>query len=139
MQIGLKMMEAVNKQDMELLDDLVAPEYVNQQLKVRNREDLKKILRRQYSGFPDVHRAMEDIIADENSVWIKVKITGTHTGKYRGIAPTGKKYVMDAVPHYRIVDGKIMEGWSVWNPLYLFMKLGVIKYKGFPDEVKKPL
>ena len=138
-EIGLKMMEAVNQKNMKLLDDLVAPEYVNKQLKVRSREDLKKILRRQYKGFPDVHRTLEDIIADEDSVWIRVRITGTHTGEYRGIAPTGKKYVMDAVPHYLIVDGKIVEGWSVWNPLNLFMKLGVIEYKGFPDEVKQPL
>ena len=46
---------------------------------------------------------------------------------------------MDAVPRYRIVDGKIVEGWSVWNPLNLFKQLGVIEYHGFPDEVKKPL
>jgi predicted ester cyclase len=106
---------------------------------VRSREDLKKILKRQYRGFPDIHRTMEDIIANKNSVWIKVKITGTHNGEYRGIAPTGKKYVMDAVPHYRIVNSKIVEGWSVWNPLNLFMQLGVIEYKGFPDEIKQPL
>jgi predicted ester cyclase len=139
MEIGRKMMDAVNKQNLGLLDDLVVPEYVNQQLKVRSREDLKQILRRQYRGFPDVHRTMEDIIADEDTVWIRVKITGTHTGEYRGIAPTGKKYVMEAVPHYRIVDEKIVEGWSVWNPLDLFKQLGVIKYIGFPDEVKTPI
>lgn len=138
-EIGRKMMEAVNNQDLGLLDDLVVPEYVNQQLKVRSREDLKQILRRQYIGFPDVHRTMEDIIADDDTVWIRVRISGTHTGEYRGIAPTGKKYVMDAVPHYRIVDGKIVEGWSVWNPLDLFKQLGVIEYKGFPDEVKTPI
>ena len=138
-EIGLKMMEAVNKQDLDLLDDLVVPEYVNQQLQLRSREDLKQILSRQYAGFPDVHRTIEHIIADEDNVWIHVKITGTHTGEYRGIAPTGKKYVMMAVPSYRIVDGKIVEGWSVWNPLDLFKQLGVIEYKGFPDEIKQPL
>ncbi|UCH32441.1 MAG: ester cyclase [Candidatus Bathyarchaeota archaeon] len=138
-EIGHKMMEAVNKQDMELLDDLVVPEYVNPQLLVRTRDDLKRILRRQYRGFPDVHRTLEDIIADEESVWLRVKITGTHTGEYRGLAPTGKKFVMAAVPHYRIVDGKIVEGWSVWNPLDLFKQLGVIEYKGFPDELKQPV
>jgi len=138
-EIGRKMMEAVNTQDLRLLDDLMLPEYVNQQLKVQSREDLKQILSRQYRGFPDVHRTLEDIIADEDTVWLRVKITGTHTGEYRGIAPTGKKFVMAAVPRYRIVDGKIVEGWSVWNPLDLFRKLGVIEYKGFPDEVKQPI
>ncbi len=137
--IGRKMMEVVNKQDLRLLDDLVVPEYVNPQLKVRNREDLKEILSMQYRGMPDVSRTIEDIIADEESVWIRVKISGTHTGEYRGIAPTGKKFVLDAVPRYRIVDGKIVEGWSVWNPVDYFKQLGVIEYKGFPDEIKRPI
>ena len=137
--IGRKMMEVVNKQDLKLLDDLVVPEYMNPQLKIRNREDLKEVLSMQYRGMPDVSRTIEDIIADEDSVWIRVKIAGTHTGEYRGIAPTGKKFVLDAVPRYRIVDGKIVEGWSVWNPLDYFRKLGVIEYKGFPDEIKRPI
>jgi predicted ester cyclase len=137
--IGRKMMETVNKQDLRLLDDLVVPEYMNLQLQVWSREDLKQVLSMQYRGIPDVHRTIEDIIADEDSVWIRVKITGTHTGEYRGIAPTGKKFVMEAVPRYRIADGKIVEGWSVWNPLDLFKQLGVIEYKGFPDEIKRPL
>ncbi len=139
MEIGRKMMDIVNKQNLDLLDDLVVPEYVNHQLQIKNREDLKQILSRQYAGFPDVHRTLEDIIADEDKVWLRVKITGTHTGEYRGLAPTGRKFVMAAVPIYRIVDGKIVEGWSVWNPLALFRQLGVIEYKGFPDEIKKPL
>jgi hypothetical protein len=46
---------------------------------------------------------------------------------------------MDAVPRYRIVDGKVAEGWSVWNPLDLFKQLGVREYKGFPAEIKQPI
>ncbi|MFX1603736.1 MAG: ester cyclase [Promethearchaeota archaeon] len=139
LEIGRKMMEIVNKQDPELLDDLLVPDYMNKQLKIQSLDDLKEVLRRQYIGFPDIHRTIEDIVADENSVWIKVRITATHTGEYRGIAPTGKKVVMEAVPHYRIVDGKIVEGWSVWNPIDYLGKLGVIEYKGFPDEIVQPL
>ncbi|MHA2059482.1 MAG: ester cyclase [Candidatus Ranarchaeia archaeon] len=137
--IGRKMMAAVNAQDLSALDKLLVPDYINQQLEIRNREDLKDILRRQFQGLPDVHRELLHIIADEENVWIHVKITGTHTGEYRGIAPTGKKIVMPAVPSYRIRNGKIVEGWSVWNPLDLFKQLGVIEYKGFPDEIKQSL
>ncbi|MHA1909865.1 MAG: ester cyclase, partial [Candidatus Thorarchaeota archaeon] len=131
--IGHKMMEIVNSQDLDRLDDLLIPEYENKQLQLQSREDLKEILRRQYEGLPDVHRTIENIIADEDTVWIRVKITGTHTGEYRGIPPTNKEIVMEAVPSYRIVDGKIVEGWSVWNPLDMFIKMGVTEYKGFPD------
>ncbi|MHA2079193.1 MAG: ester cyclase [Candidatus Thorarchaeota archaeon] len=137
--IGRRMMEIVNSQDLNLLDDLLVPEYENKQLVLKGLEDLKEILRRQYEGFPDIHRTIENIIADGDTVWLHVKIVGTHTGEYRGIAPTGKKVVMEAVPSYRIVDGKIVEGWSVWNPLDMFNKLGVTTYKGFPDEVIQPI
>ena len=86
--VGRRMMEIVNNQDLEALDDLLVPDYVNKQLKLQSREDLKNILRRQYEGLPDVHRTIENIVADEDNVWIKVRIEGTHTGVYRGIAPT---------------------------------------------------
>ncbi|MHA1909010.1 MAG: ester cyclase, partial [Candidatus Thorarchaeota archaeon] len=104
LEIGRKMMDIVNKQDLDLLDDLMAPEYANHQLQVQSRDDLKQILRRQYKGFPDVHRILEEIVADEDKVWLRVKITGTHTGEYRGLAPSGTKFVMMAVPAYRIVE-----------------------------------
>ncbi|MCW3997185.1 MAG: ester cyclase [Candidatus Bathyarchaeota archaeon] len=128
------MLEAGNKQDLALLDDLLVPNYENQTLRLKSLEDLKQLLRIQYRGFPDVHREILDIITEGDKVWARVKITGTHTSEYRGIAPTGKKFVMDAVPTYRIIDGKIEEGWSVWDSLGMFKILGVIDFKGFPDE-----
>ncbi|MFX1369788.1 MAG: ester cyclase [Promethearchaeota archaeon] len=137
--IGRRMMDAVNSKNLSLLDELLAPDYQNKQLEVYSLEDLKEVLRKQYAGFPDIHRTIDDIIADEDSVWIKVRITATHTDEYRGIEPTGAKIVMEAVPHYRIVDGKIVEGWSVWNPIPYLKPLGVIEYKGFPDEIHRPL
>ncbi len=129
-----KLMKAVNNQDLEALDGLVESDYVNQQMQIRNIEEFKAVLREQFRGFPDVHRTIEDIVAEGDKVWLRVKITATHTGDYRGVAATGRNIVMPAVPAYRIVNGKLTEGWSVWNPLDLFKQLGVIEYKGFPDE-----
>ncbi len=43
------------------------------------------------------------------------------------ITPTGKKFVIAAVPMCRVVEGKIIEGWSVWDRLSLFKQLGVIE------------
>jgi predicted ester cyclase len=70
-----------------------------------------------------------------------VKLTGTHTGEYYGLAPTGKKITYTAVAICRIVDGKIVEGWGVYDMLDFYKQLGAIEYtekgkKLFPEEAK---
>jgi predicted ester cyclase len=68
-------------------------------------------------------------------VWVRFKATGTHKGEYRGLAPTGNKITVVGVEIYRIVNGKITETeWVVEDTLDLYKQLGVIEYKGFPDE-----
>jgi len=79
---------------------------------------------------------IEDIIAEGDKVWVRFKATGTHTGEYRGLTPTGNKITVVGVEIYRIVNGKVTgTEWVVEDTLDLYKQLGVIEYKGFPDEV----
>jgi len=41
------------------------------------------------------------------------KTTGTHTGEFRGLPPTGKKFTETSIDIFRIVNGKLAEGWSI--------------------------
>jgi C-1 hydroxylase len=104
--------------------------------KLRGLEALKQFGTVIFKTFPDFHETMEDIIAEGDKVWVRNTITGTHKGKYRGLAPTGKKFTEASVDIFRIVDGKLVEGWNVTDELDFLKQLGVIEYKGFPDEVK---
>ena len=70
-------------------------------------------------------------------MWIRLKGTGTHTGEYRGLDPTGKKITWEAVSIWRIVDGKVVEGWGVYDQMDFYKELGIIEYKGFPDEKRQ--
>jgi hypothetical protein len=87
-----------------------------------------------FKGFPDYHRTIEDIIAEGDKVWVHSTTTATHKGEFRGLAPTGNKITIAGVNIYRIVDGKIVEGWSVTDILDLLKKLGVNEFKVLPDE-----
>jgi predicted ester cyclase len=94
-----------------------------------------------FKAFPDWHETIEDIIAEGDKVWIRVKTTGTHTGEWMGIAPTGRKITSEMVDIYRIVDGKHVEGRFIVDQLDFFKGLGVIEYtekgkKLFPQDVK---
>lgn len=89
-----------------------------------------------WKGFPDLHVTVEDIIAEGEKVWVHIKEDGTHTGQFRGLAPTGKKVSFTTVHKWHIVDGKIVKQESVYDFLDFLKQLGVIEYKGYPDEVK---
>jgi len=128
--------EALNKRNLALLDELMAPDFIDHTYQLRGLEDFKQSLTMEIKGFPDFHMTIEDIIAEGDKVWVRLKDTATHIGEYRGLAPTGKKFTETGVLISRIVDGKIVEMWAVADELDFLKQLGVIEYKGFPDEVK---
>lgn len=88
-----------------------------------------------FVSFPDWHENINDIIAEEDNVWVYFKATGTNTGKYHGLNPTYKKITITAVQMWRLVEEKVIEKQSVADELEAFKQVGVIEYKGFPDDV----
>ena len=130
------LIEALNRQDLELLDDLVAPDYVerHQDHDVIGLERFKQFVTNLYKSFPDFHRTIEDIIAEGDRVWIRLSYKGTHMGEHRGLAPTGNKFTASGVHIWRISDGKVVETESIHDFLDFYKQLGVIEYT---DKAKK--
>jgi len=126
--------EAFNKQNGTLLDELMAVDFVEHTLQLQGLVDFKQFTTKFYRSFPDFHVTIEDIIAEADKVWVRVTYTVTHRGEYRGLAPTGKKITLTSVQIWRIVDGKVVEREGVYDHLDFLKQLGVIEYKGFPDE-----
>jgi len=119
--------EAFNKHNLALLDELIAPDYVDHPRQLRGLESYKQHLSMFFKSFPDSHETIEDIIAEGDRVWIHVKGMGTHKGEYRGLAPTGKKITWGAVSIWRIVDGKIVEMWAaVADESDFYKQLGIV-------------
>ena len=130
-----KVMETVNKRDLALLDELIAPDYVDTTLQLKGLKGFRQSVTLLYEGFPDIHATIDDIIAEGDKVWDRVTLTATHTGEYRGLAPTGKKIAFKGVRIWRIVNSKVVERESFYDFLDFYKQLGIIEYKGFPDEV----
>ena len=117
--------EAANKHNVDLVAELVAPDYVDYTNKIEGLESLKQFGNMFIKGFPDIHWTIEDMIAEGDKVWVRTTITGTHRGEYRGVPPTGKDITIRCVDILRIVDGKIVEVWAVDDLLDFYKKLGV--------------
>jgi predicted ester cyclase len=65
-----KAIGAVNKQDLSLLDDLVAPNYFDHTVQ-QGLEQRKQSLAMLYRGFPDFCGTIEEIIAEGDKVWAR--------------------------------------------------------------------
>ena len=67
----------INKRNLAVLDGFVAPDYVDYTNPLRGLEDVKQFYTKTLKDFPDLHRTIEDIVAEEDKVWIRSKITAT--------------------------------------------------------------
>jgi len=123
-----RLIEAENKHNPALMDEFLAPDFVNYPFptqELRGPEVYKQGSKEFVKAFPDFHGTIEDIIAEGDKVWIRFKGTGTHKGEYLGLAPTGKKVTMTAFAIYRIVDTKVVELRNFIDKDF-FKELGII-------------
>jgi predicted ester cyclase len=84
--------EVQNKKDMDVFDELNAPNFVNLSAPPgmpTDREGGKMFLGGFLSAFPDSHVTIDDMIAEGDRVATKKTFTGTHTGAFGELAATG--------------------------------------------------
>ena len=76
-------------------------------------------------GFPDLHLEVLGSSADEGTTAQRILFTGTHTGFFRGLPPTGRKVRFSGLEINRMVDGRVAEHWFQLDAVTLFEQLGL--------------
>ncbi len=125
--------EIWNKRNLNIIDELYAPDYVGHIIgapgPVRGREALKQLVAAYFAAF-DIHDTPEFLIAEGDRVVIHDTYRFKHKGAFQGIPPTGKEATMTGTDIYRIVDGKIVEQWVEADMLNLMQQLGLLPTPG---------
>jgi steroid delta-isomerase-like uncharacterized protein len=76
-------------------------------------------------ALPDIHNAVDDIVAERDRVVVRGTGRGTHTGaSLRCVPVSGAPVTARGVYVFRIVDGKIVEVWDNWDNLKVVQQLG---------------
>ena len=125
------MEEANSKGNLDLVSELLAPDYVlhtptTPTGELRAPEDYKQLISVQRSAVPDLTFVVEDQIAEGEKVVTRYSASGTHQGEFMGAAPTGKQLNTTGIVVSRIAGGKIEEEWLEWDVLGLMQQLGAI-------------
>jgi predicted ester cyclase len=83
------------------------------------------------AAFPDLHVAIEDMIAEGDKVVVRSTLHGTQTGELRmgpgnPIPATGKAVTIGGIDIIRFAGGKMVEHWGNEDDLGMMQQLGLI-------------
>ena len=122
-------LELFNKGDLDRLDEVVAPDLVDHYAapgQAPGLEGLRQALAGIRGAFPDMNVAIEDIVAEGDSVVVRGTGRGTHKGEFMGIAATGKRVTLPLIAIYRIAGGKITDRWNLSDQVGLLRQLRAV-------------
>lgn len=122
--------EVFNQGNFALVDDLVAPDFLNHEvppgMNNRGPESTRQVATMLRTAFPDLHFTIVELVAEGDTVAGRVTMSGTHLGPFQGIAPTGRSFQQDHMHFVRFRDGKATEHRAVRDDLGMMRQLGVI-------------
>ena len=79
-----------------------------------------------FTAFPDLRFEIEQVLASGDHVVVRLRVTGTHKGAFRGIAPTHKTVSWGVCTVNQIRDGKVIRSRGYADNASLFEQLGVL-------------
>ena len=129
-----RFVEAVqNRGDLAALDELCAPDFVNHSAPPGvppTRAGLAQLTALFLRAFPDGRMAIEEMVAEGDRVATRKTFRGTHRGALMGLPPTGKQVAIGLIDIVRLVDGQVVESWSLADELGLLRQLGALSPPG---------
>lgn len=96
---------------------------------VSGREAIAKVYRGFFAGFPDLTMDWSDLVIDGDHVVQVATASGTDTGGFMGLAPTGKRFGFPIVYMFTLKDGLIAHERRVYDFTGMLVQIGLLKAK----------
>ena len=118
MALARRFMEARINGDLDTVDEMMAPHFVNHNRLLpgqeSDREDYLRGISAYQAALSERRLIIEDQVAGDDKVVTRFLVHSTHDrGELMGVAPTGKELTNRAIVIHRIVEGKIAEEWGM--------------------------
>ena len=121
--------ELNNKGNLEVADQLFAADFVEHDYSNpgdwgRGPELVKQGVTMFRTAFPDLNIVIDDMVSEHDRVAFRYTVHGTHKGTFFGVPASGKQITYTGISFSRIADGKIQEGWAIWDTRRVLRQLG---------------
>ncbi len=128
-------MEAFSEGRIEVLDEVMAPDFVNHAGPPgldRGIEGVRQVIRNERRGFPDMQYEIIREIEEGDFVTQHCRVSGTHLGPIFGVEPTGRRVVWHEMHIGRMVDGLVAEHWACNDMHAVWVQIGRVAPPAVP-------
>ena len=80
-----------------------------------NAADLEQIVTRWHRAFAGFKFTIEDMVAENDTVAVRMTMSGTHQSQWQDIPPTGRQISVDTMMFLQITDGKVTQIWETFD------------------------
>jgi predicted ester cyclase len=125
---------AINSGDLEVIfkaiDDCIHPDarfHTAERTDMTAVQAQRRVWETLLRAFPDIHVAIEDLLTVGDKIVVRQTVTGTNTGEYRGMPPTGRPVTYNEIFIIGFADGQITDLWGVVDVYTQLRQLGFIQ------------
>jgi steroid delta-isomerase-like uncharacterized protein len=125
-------LKATNEHDVESLADLYAPDAVVESPlggTLQGRAAIESVAAAFFTGLGDVKMTQDELIIEDDRVVQVVTVSGTDTGGFMGMSPTGKPALLPMVVVCRVKNGLITHERRIYDFTGMLVQIGVLKAK----------
>lgn len=124
--------EVISKENLDVIDEIFAEGVIDHTPlgETHGREAVKELTEYLHAAFADVSATVEDVIAEDDRVVLRLLLRATHDGEFMGVEPTGREVEFENVVFFRIADGQIAERWVRPDTFSLMQQFGVVEPPG---------
>jgi steroid delta-isomerase-like uncharacterized protein len=125
-----------NQRQLALADDLFPSDFVAEPIAYQSlwqgtgSESMKHHIQEWLKGLPDLQMNTIAMMVQDDRVWSRWEMTGTHDGVLYGIPPTGKPIRALGVTLFEIENNKIRSLETIFDGLGLMQQMGVLPDAG---------
>jgi predicted ester cyclase len=126
-----------NRKDLAVADEVMAPDYLEHAVapfgqtqpgRVNGPAALRQTAEWLLAQFPDLHMTIEAMVAEGDTVAVRVVSEGTNLGPLNGVVPPmGKRFAARQSHWFRVEDGRLAEHWATREDLVAMLQLGVVQ------------
>jgi serine phosphatase RsbU (regulator of sigma subunit)/predicted ester cyclase len=116
-----RFLEELARGNLDVIDELLSADFVDRSLlpgQGPTREDFKRSVAEIFDAFSIKTFAIEEQIAEGDTVVTKYTERSVIRGEFAGLPPTGTEEMFEGIYIHRISDGRIIEEWSQANTLH---------------------